>query len=72
MVEARGLCRDFRMGSSVVHALASVDLRVERGELVAIRGRSGSGKTTLLSLIGGLDRPTAGRRRRRRRGRSAR
>ena len=31
-----------------------------RGELVAIRGRSGSGKTTLLSLIGGLDRPTAG------------
>ncbi len=52
--------RDFLMGSTVVHALADVDLRVERGELVAVRGRSGSGKTTLLSLIGGLDRPTAG------------
>ena len=60
MVETRGLGRDFLMGSTVVHALADVDLRVDRGELVAVRGRSGSGKTTLLSLIGGLDRPTAG------------
>jgi putative ABC transport system ATP-binding protein len=61
MVETQALSRDFRMGSSVVQALHAVDLRVERGELVAIRGRSGSGKTTLLSLIGGLDRPTSGR-----------
>jgi putative ABC transport system ATP-binding protein len=61
MVETHGLSRDFRLGSSVVHAVSEVDLRVERGELVAIRGRSGSGKTTLLSLIGGLDRPSAGR-----------
>lgn len=61
MVETHDLSRDFRLGSSVVHAVQAVNLRVERGELVAIRGRSGSGKTTLLSLIGGLDRPTAGR-----------
>jgi putative ABC transport system ATP-binding protein len=61
MVETHGLSRDFRTGSNLVHALHAVDLRVERGELVAIRGRSGSGKTTLLSLIGGLDRPTEGR-----------
>lgn len=61
MVETHALGRDFQVGSSVVHALHDVDLRVERGELVAIRGRSGSGKTTLLSLVGGLDRPTAGR-----------
>jgi putative ABC transport system ATP-binding protein len=61
MVETDGLGRNFQVGSSVVHALQDVDLRVARGELVAVRGRSGSGKTTLLSLIGGLDRPTAGR-----------
>jgi putative ABC transport system ATP-binding protein len=61
MVETHGLSRDFRVGTSVVHALSDVNLRVERGELLAIRGRSGSGKTTLLSLIGGLDRPTSGR-----------
>jgi putative ABC transport system ATP-binding protein len=61
MVETSGLCRDFRSGSEVVHAVADVDLVIGRGELVALRGRSGSGKTTLLSMIGGLDRPTAGR-----------
>jgi putative ABC transport system ATP-binding protein len=60
MVETRALGRDYPIGSTVVHALAGVDLRVDRGELVAVRGRSGSGKTTLLSLIGGLDRPTSG------------
>jgi putative ABC transport system ATP-binding protein len=60
MVETRGLGRSFQVGDSVVHALRDADLRVDRGELVAVRGRSGSGKTTLLSLIGGLDRPTTG------------
>ena len=61
MVETTGLRRDFPMGSTIVHALDGVDLRIERGELIAVRGRSGSGKTTLLSVIGGLDKPTAGR-----------
>ena len=60
MVVARGLARDYSSGDGVVHALRGVDLRVERGRLVAIRGRSGSGKTTLLNLLGGLDRPTSG------------
>jgi putative ABC transport system ATP-binding protein len=60
MIETRGLGREFSVGDSVVRALQDVDLQVGRGEIVAVRGRSGSGKTTLLSLIGGLDRPTAG------------
>ena len=60
IIETRGLGRDYPMGSSVVHALRGVDLRVQRREIVVVRGRSGSGKTTLLSLLGGLDRPTTG------------
>jgi putative ABC transport system ATP-binding protein len=61
MVVAEHLVRDYPSGDEVVHGLRGVDLRVERGQLVAVRGRSGSGKTTLLNLLGGLDRPTSGR-----------
>jgi len=61
MVEAIGVGRDFPSGDGVIHALSGIDLAVGRGELVAVRGRSGSGKTTLLNVLGGLDRPTAGR-----------
>ncbi|MGH2512133.1 MAG: ABC transporter ATP-binding protein, partial [Candidatus Limnocylindrales bacterium] len=59
-IECRAVRRDFASGNSVVHALAGIDLRVELGELVAVRGRSGSGKTTLLNVLGGLDQPTSG------------
>jgi len=45
----------------VIHAVSGIDLTVAAGQLLAVRGRSGSGKTTLLNLLGGLDRPTAGR-----------
>jgi putative ABC transport system ATP-binding protein len=61
MVEAVGLSRDYPSGDGIVRALDGVDLVVGRGQLLAVRGPSGSGKTTLLNLLGGLDRPTAGR-----------
>ena len=60
MVETNGLVREYTTGGGTIRAVGGVDLRVERGELIAVRGRSGSGKTTLLSLIGALERPTHG------------
>jgi putative ABC transport system ATP-binding protein len=60
MVAADGICRTFGSGHTVVHALRGVSFTIDRGQLVALRGRSGSGKTTLLNIIGGLDNPTAG------------
>lgn len=48
-------------GASVLTVLESVSLQIGRGESAAVTGPSGSGKSTLLNIIGGLDRPTAGR-----------
>jgi putative ABC transport system ATP-binding protein len=60
LVDVQGVTRDYPIGDHVVHALRGVDLRVQRGHLIAVKGRSGSGKTTLLNIVGGLDKPTAG------------
>lgn len=61
LVRAVGVVRTYGQGPAAVQALKGIDLTVERGRLTALKGRSGSGKTTLLNLLGGLDRPTAGR-----------
>ena len=56
-----GLRKSFSLGGTVVHALAGVDLTIDAGTFHTVMGPSGSGKSTLLYLLGGLDRPTAGR-----------
>ena len=54
------VCRDFKTGSETVHAVKNVNIEVEKGQLVILRGRSGSGKTTLLNQLSALDMPTSG------------
>lgn len=60
VVDARGLTREYAVGSDTVRAISDVSLAANAGEFIALTGPSGSGKSTLLNLLGGLDRPQAG------------
>jgi putative ABC transport system ATP-binding protein len=60
LVALRDVVREYPRGASRVVALAGVSLEIRAGEKLAIMGPSGSGKTTLLSILGCLDRPSAG------------
>ena len=60
IIVARGLKKDYVMGTETVHALAGVDIEILRNEYVSIMGPSGSGKSTLMNMIGCLDSPTSG------------
>ena len=55
IIEATGVVKVYDTGRVKVNALHGVDLKVERGEMVAIMGPSGCGKTTLLNCLSGLD-----------------
>lgn len=60
-IVTKDLIKVYRTGKAEVIALRGLDMQVEDGELIAVRGPSGCGKTTLLNILGGIDRPTAGR-----------
>ena len=61
LVRLVGLCRRYREGEVTRAVFDALDLELAAGECVVLYGRSGSGKTTLLNLVGGIDRPDAGR-----------
>ena len=60
LIELQNIKKDYFLGETVVQALQGIDLKIDKGEFVAVWGPSGSGKTTLLNLIGAIDEPTEG------------
>jgi ABC-type lipoprotein export system ATPase subunit len=61
IIECDNLVKIYKTKDLEVLALQGLELNIEKGELMAIIGNSGSGKSTFLNMIGGLDRPSAGR-----------
>ena len=61
MILCENLVKIYKTKETEVLALQGLELRVEKGEFIAIIGSSGSGKSTFLNLLGGLDRPSAGK-----------
>ena len=60
LFELRSASKSYFVGTEEVSVLNSLDLKVPRGDFVAVMGQSGSGKSTLMNILGCLDRPTKG------------
>lgn len=60
LIRVNHVQRKFPAGNRELHVLKDIEMEIDKGELVILKGRSGSGKTTLLNIIGGLDTPSSG------------
>jgi putative ABC transport system ATP-binding protein len=61
VIAVEGVHKYYDLGETRVHALRGVDLKINRGEFVAIMGSSGSGKSTFMNMLGCLDKPSSGK-----------
>ncbi|MBK90428.1 MAG: macrolide ABC transporter ATP-binding protein [Chloroflexi bacterium] len=61
MIELSNISKIFDTGFNQVNALSEIDIKIDQGEFIAIKGPSGSGKSTMMNIIGLLDRPTTGK-----------
>ncbi len=60
LIDIRAVTKSYVSGSVETPVLFGVDLRVERGDFIAVMGQSGSGKSTLMNILGCLDQATGG------------
>jgi len=60
VIELKNVAKHYIMGHNIVKALDGVDVKINKGDFVAIVGPSGSGKSTMMNLVGALDLPTKG------------